>query len=91
MAASTETTSLVRKNSKEDEGELSQVEGIPACYSTVKQQLKTAGYSPSFFRRWTPSSWAPTQRGTSSGKLGDTFNPTTVLAIDYLEVQPAFS
>lgn len=53
------------------------------CYSTVKQQLEnTAGYSPLILSEMDTVFMGTYAAGNIiSGKLGDTFNPTTVLAI----------
>jgi len=53
------------------------------CYSTVKQQLqKTAGYSSIILSAMDTVFMGTYAAGNIiSGKLGDTFNPTTVLAI----------
>ncbi len=53
------------------------------CYSTVKQQLQTqAGYSPLILSEMDTVFMGTYAAGNIiSGKLGDTFNPTTVLAI----------
>jgi MFS transporter, OPA family, solute carrier family 37 (glycerol-3-phosphate transporter), member 1/2 len=53
------------------------------CYSTVKQQLqKDAGYSALVLSEMDTTFMATYAAGNIiSGKLGDTFNPTTVLAI----------
>ena len=53
------------------------------CYSTVKQQLqKTAGYSAVILSAMDTVFMGTYAAGNIiSGKLGDTFNPTTVLAI----------
>lgn len=53
------------------------------CYSTVKQQLqKDAGFSPLVLSEMDTTFMATYAAGNIiSGKLGDTFNPTTVLAI----------
>lgn len=53
------------------------------CYSTVKQQLEDdAGYSPLILSEMDTVFMGTYAAGNIiSGKLGDTFNPTTVLAI----------
>jgi len=53
------------------------------CYSTVKQQLQhTAGYSPLLLSEMDTVFMATYAAGNIiNGKLGDTFNPTTILAI----------
>lgn len=53
------------------------------CYSTVKQQLQTeAGFSALVLSEMDTTFMATYAAGNIiSGKLGDTFNPTTVLAI----------
>lgn len=53
------------------------------CYSTVKQQLQhNAGYSPLILSEMDTVFMGTYAAGNIiSGKLGDTFNPTTVLAI----------
>jgi len=53
------------------------------CYSTVKQQLQTdAGYSPLLLSSMDTVFMATYAAGNIiNGKLGDTFNPTTILAI----------
>jgi len=53
------------------------------CYSTVKQQLEVkAGYSPLILSEMDTVFMGTYAAGNIiSGKLGDTFNPTTVLAI----------
>ena len=53
------------------------------CYSTVKQQLQSsAGYSPLILSEMDTMFMATYAIGNIiSGKLGDTFKPTTVLAI----------
>lgn len=53
------------------------------CYSTVKQQLEdSAGYSPLILSEMDTVFMGTYAAGNIiSGKLGDTFNPTTVLAI----------
>jgi sugar phosphate permease len=53
------------------------------CYSTVKQQLQTqAGFSPLVLSEMDTVFMATYAAGNIiNGKLGDTFNPTTVLAI----------
>ena len=53
------------------------------CYSTVKQQLqKNAGFSSLVLSEMDTTFMATYAAGNIiSGKLGDTFNPTTVLAI----------
>jgi len=53
------------------------------CYSTVKQQLQhQAGYSPLTLSEMDTTFMATYAAGNIiSGKLGDTFNPTTVLSI----------
>lgn len=53
------------------------------CYSTVKQQLQDdAGYSPLILSEMDTVFMGTYAAGNIiSGKLGDTFNPTTVLAI----------
>ena len=53
------------------------------CYSTVKQQLQhEAGYSPLILSEMDTVFMGTYAAGNIiSGKLGDTFNPTTVLAI----------
>lgn len=53
------------------------------CYSTVKQQLQNeAGYSPLILSAMDTTFMATYAIGNIvSGKLGDTFSPTTVLAI----------
>lgn len=53
------------------------------CYSTVKQQLQeTAGYNPLILSEMDTVFMGTYAAGNIiSGKLGDTFNPTTVLAI----------
>ena len=53
------------------------------CYSTVKQQLQsTAGYSPLILSEMDTVFMGTYAAGNIiSGKLGDTMNPTTVLAI----------
>lgn len=53
------------------------------CYSTVKQQLEQqAGYSPLILSEMDTVFMGTYAAGNIiSGKLGDTFNPTTVLAI----------
>jgi sugar phosphate permease len=56
------------------------------CYSTVKQQLQTqAGYSPLVLSEMDTIFMATYAAGNIiNGKLGDTFNPTTILAIGLL-------
>ena len=53
------------------------------CYSTVKTQLEDdAGYSPLILSEMDTVFMGTYAAGNIiSGKLGDTFNPTTVLAI----------
>lgn len=53
------------------------------CYSTVKQQLQSeAGYSPMILSEMDTIFMATYAAGNIiNGKLGDTFNPTTILAI----------
>ena len=53
------------------------------CYSTVKQQLQTkAGFSSFILSSMDTIFMATYAAGNIiNGKLGDTFNPTTVLAI----------
>lgn len=53
------------------------------CYSTVKQQLeKEAGFSPLVLSEMDTIFMATYAAGNIiNGKLGDTFNPTTILAI----------
>lgn len=53
------------------------------CYSTVKQQLQhQAGFSPLTLSSMDTTFMATYAAGNIiSGKLGDTFNPTTVLSI----------
>ena len=53
------------------------------CYSTVKQQLQhQAGFSPLTLSEMDTTFMATYAAGNIiSGKLGDTFNPTTVLSI----------
>lgn len=53
------------------------------CYSTVKQQLESiAGYNPLILSEMDTVFMGSYAAGNIiSGKLGDTFNPTTVLAI----------
>jgi len=53
------------------------------CYSTVKQQLQTdAGYSALILSEMDTVFMATYAAGNIiNGKLGDTFNPTTILAI----------
>lgn len=53
------------------------------CYSTVKQQLETeAGFSPLVLSEMDTVFMATYAAGNIiNGKLGDTFNPTTILAI----------
>jgi len=53
------------------------------CYSTIKQQLESdAGYSPLILSEMDTVFMGSYAAGNIiSGKLGDTFNPTTVLAI----------
>lgn len=53
------------------------------CYSTVKQQLEDdAGYSPFVLSQMDTVFMATYAAGNIiNGKLGDTFNPTTILAI----------
>jgi len=53
------------------------------CYSTIKQQLENkAGYSPLILSEMDTVFMGSYAAGNIiSGKLGDTFNPTTVLAI----------
>lgn len=53
------------------------------CYSTVKQQLQTdAGYSALILSEMDTIFMATYAAGNIiNGKLGDTFNPTTILAI----------
>lgn len=53
------------------------------CYSTVKQQLQSeAGYSPLLLSEMDTVFMATYAAGNIiNGKLGDTFNPTTILAI----------
>jgi len=50
------------------------------CYSTVKEQLeKSAGYSP--LEMFTVFMATYAAGNIINGKLGDTFNPTTILAV----------
>ena len=53
------------------------------CYSTIKQQLQNeAGYSPLLLSEMDTVFMATYAAGNIiNGKLGDTFNPTTILAI----------
>ena len=53
------------------------------CYSTVKQQLENdAGFSPLILSEMDTIFMATYAAGNIiNGKLGDTFNPTTILSI----------